>query len=359
MRLMEKLRKPSSRSLFFATIFIIPFQTVLLIPFSIESLSVLQDKPLNLFQNNPIILVGYMLLPIVYCIVVSLFFQPKRLVSPLHVQIGTFTLFSLIIINSFLKSSITLTTIENLFMALFLIAIIIITIGLAQFLIVRWVVGLNYNDSDRASFIINGSPKEITKILGKGFLRTRRFILKKEYENADNPITILSCEDTSRNVVIIAFGTPQDNKDKCILATVAFHKNLSWISKSQTATEKRSSILHDIEGRLKRYNPKFTVSPFEKVDDFVSVTAFSYIELLTQSKIETTIGFFKRISKFVRRIIYFTIFALVVLTVACYMNYIDVNTYISVIIPTIIILIIEFGSTLRDGLSIKKIDEFD
>ncbi len=360
MRLIEKLKKGSTIELFFVTILIIPFQTALLFPFTIDFLSVLQEKPMTLFHNNPMLLIGFILLPIIYCIITSLLFQPKRLVSPLNIQIGTFVIFTFMFIYRYLDvpSTSLVLSFEDLFLNLTVIAIVIFEIGMVQFFIVWWVIGLNYDSSDRLSFIINSPPKEITKILGKKFLKTNNFTQERKYEKTNNPTLILKCRDTFRNSIIMAFGSLQGNEDKCILATVAYHKGTSWISKSEIATERRNSIINDVKARLQQSNPNITIYPLDKVDDIVSVTTFSYIESMTNSKIEILAGFFHRITLFFKIAIFITVVMFIVLTTACYMQYLDTNTYVGVITPIIIALIIEFGVPLREELSIKKTDDF-
>ena len=206
---------------------------------------------------------------------------------------------------------------------------------------------------------INNSAENVKKILGKDFLRTRRFSkLKLGYENKNNPIAVLKCDDNFRNYVLVAFGSLYNHKEKCVLSTIAFRKDISCISKSLDATAIRDAIVNDITERLKIVNPKFTITLLKKTDDIVSVTAHSYIQSVTQSKIGILLGFLRRITPFFRRAIYITVFIFIILSIACYLGYLDVNNYIAIIIPTIIALIIEVGIPLKDELSIKKIDEF-
>lgn len=216
---------------------------------------------------------------------------------------------------------------------------------------------MNYDTSDRRSFIINLPPKEVVKILGKEFKKSRNFIVKKE--GTDEPIWILKCHDNFRNFVIIAIGTYYKNKNQCILSTVAFRKDITWISKSETATAMNSSIIFDIKSRITEINSKVKFTPLDKLDDFVSVKAFGYIQSETQSKINILYGFFQRITPFFRRAIFITIVIFFILSVLSSLLCLDVNNYITIIIPIILALIIEVGIPLKDELSIKKVDEFN
>jgi len=359
MSLIDILRKPSTIHLFFATIFLIPFQTALLYPFTIDSLSVLQDNPESLFHYNPVVIVVYLLLPIIYCIILSLLFVPKKIVNPLHIQVGAFALYSTFLINYYLNNYSNPETFQNIFGILVIIAMYIIMIGFFQFISVRWVVGLIYEGCDRKTFIINGSPKEIMKNLGKEFLRTRNF--KKpmtKLEKTDNPITILRYEDASRNNITFAFGSLQEVKNKCILSTVAFHKSISLISKSLTATAIRDAIIRDIKGRLEETNSKFKISSFDKVDNSVSEIAFSFIESISKSKIEIVTEFFRKMPSFYRWLIYLTSIIILVLTVVCYIDILDFNIYITIITPLTIALIFGIGTQLIKEFTFKKVDGF-
>lgn len=90
MSLIEKLRKQSvPTGLFFFTIVIVPLQVYFLLSLitegAISSLST--SKPQIFFPDNIVTALVYFILPIVYCIIVSLrFFHPKRLVSPLFAR---------------------------------------------------------------------------------------------------------------------------------------------------------------------------------------------------------------------------------------------------------------------------------
>jgi len=233
------------------------------------------------------------------------------------------------------------------------------TIAIAQFFIVWWVIGLNYDGSDRKTFIINDSPENVKKILGKEFLKTRKFSrLGQLYKDTDNPVTILKCDDNFRNNVVIAFGRLPDSKNKCIMATIAFNKSISWISKSSTASAICDAIVNDISERLKKANSKLKVIQLNNEYDLVSTTALGFVESLTRTKIEAVTQFFQKIPKFFRYTILLTILVFIILSVACYLDYLDVNSYIVGIVPTIIALIFEVGIPLKDELSLRKADDF-
>ncbi len=250
MRLIEKISELSSLKILFAVLFLIPIQAILFFPFIIESLDIFLYPLTDLVQIDQILLVGYLVLPIIYCIFISLLLNPKRLVNPMYIQIGAFLQFSFFYINNYLeKQPFTTNSLLNLFGGISLVGMYTILISLLQFVIVRWVVALNYKNCDRKSFIINKPPTEVRKLLGKNFLATKHFKPMVLYEKTNNPIIMLKSVDSVGNTIIIAFGSQYNVKNKCILATVAFHKGFSWISNSFIASTVRDSIVNDIKIR--------------------------------------------------------------------------------------------------------------
>ncbi len=358
MRIVDVLRKPTTLHVIFAILFIIPFQTILFFPFTLETLDLLREPPTDIIQTEPILLVGYIILPIIYCIIVSLFLKPKTLVNPIHIQIGAYFISSVIIINGLLANTeFTSELFINLFGVLVFISMYILMIALIQFFIVWWVIGLNYDGSTRQSFVINGSPNEIMKILGKDFLRIRNFNKPKPYGNPDNPIIFTKCNEL-KHFVIVAFGAYQNSNNKCVLSTVAFHRGVSWVSESPRANAISDSIISYVKVKLQEKNTKYKITKLDKVDDFVSSTAFSFIEAITQPKIYIILEFFEKISSFFRYAIYLTIGAFLIFSIACLFGFIIIDSYVVAIVPTIIALAFEIGISLREEFSFKKMYDY-
>ena len=101
----------------------------------------------------------YLLLPIFYCIPASLLFTPKRLISPLFIQLLTFVFAQLIVYPSIVQNpiifllqtsngnqSVSAAQYSEQFSVLYFL--ILIVAGVVQFFAVRWVVGLNGNEND-------------------------------------------------------------------------------------------------------------------------------------------------------------------------------------------------------------------
>jgi len=361
---LEKIQKHQPTiSLFFATVLLIPFQLLLL--FSSEAvlvLSFIDITPLILF------LFGYFVMTIVYCSIASLVFHPKRIVSPVNIQVGTAVTFS--IIQTYIQYSAvqaikpmsayeTLTFIGNQAGNFLLVTLILIVIGITQLSIVKWVIGLNFDGIDRASFSINGKVKDIIKILDTEFLTVHGFNRRKDNPRAKNPIWVLKRWDVNGNFVILTIGTHMEDEDKTILASTAFRRSDYGISKNNIASAMRDSIINDIKVRLEASTLKLIVTKIEGVDDFVSLKAYSHSLAPTLSKIEIAEKFFREIPRHHLYSIIITFVALFAVVVAFVMHLLDTNTFIGVFVAIILALIAELGIAVREEMSRKEIEEID
>ncbi len=357
----EKLKKSQlTISIFFATIVIVPLQAWILLPVTIQSFTALEKIPINYFPSSSITFPAYFLLTIIYCILASLFFRPKRIISPINIQAITVVVFSFLMIYNSFQISMTSQVFVNIFISLIFVAMTVILIGIVQLLIVRWVTGLNDDGTDKISYLVNEKLKDVLKnIGGKNYLSSRDFNILRDGGIIDNKILSLRCRDNVNNFVIVSFGSLLEDNNKTIIATVAYHSDLTWVSKSKKASIQRDSIINDIKERLEKNNNNIVFTKLETIDDLISRNAYSFIELITYSKITIIRGFFRRISRIFKFIIGITLFMFVSLTIAWYNAFIDNNTYIGIVATTVIALIIEIGITLKDEVSGKKTDWFE
>jgi hypothetical protein len=356
----EKLDKAYlTIGIIFATIIIIPVETFLLFPVTAQTFSSLSEDYSKIFPPGSYILTAYLMIPIIYCIFATLFFKPKRLISPLNVQIGTYILYSALIIYNTFSLNMNPEFYTDLVLGLVFVGFVILGIGMFQFFVVRWVVGLNYDSSDRITYHVNMKPQDVANILGKNFKRTWKFTYRKEESENEKPAWYLKIKDTFSNYVLVGIGSMVEEPEKCIIATVAFQSDrIVWVQKSKTATEERESIINDIIGRLKKVNPQVTLEKINETSDEISVMTFAYVDSITRSKIGIFRDIFRIIPRNFKIAIGITITTLIVLSAACYFGFIDSNTYVGVMIPTLLALIFEFGIPLKDEFKKKKKYEF-
>jgi hypothetical protein len=365
--LLEKLKKESDTvRLFFATLIIIPLQAWMLISALTEAyISTLQTKnPQYFFPPTSITVAVFVVLPLVYCTIASLFFRPKRIVSPLLVQIGTMVVFStVVIVQATTSNALSFTspaTYQNVVTNLIFIAMIAFIVGFMQEVIVKWVVALNFDSVDRATFTVEMTPKD--------FLTTTYDILRDVWEfnrRKDNPeaksenvIWVLRAYDRYSNYVILTVGHIQGSEGKSTVATVAYHAGWYGVSKTKHASEMRDSIIRDINGLLTQ-NEKPNLVLVKDVDDTISVKAYDHALEVTRAKTEIALDFFKKIRRYYLFAIIFTGIALIATSIAYATGFLDSSGYIGSIVVIGIAFVLEFGASLAEEISKRRVEEIE
>ncbi len=367
MSILEKIRKSQATiNVFFATIVIIPFQVVLLGYPLVKSLN-FQTGNINLTASSYPYLVGYFVLTIVYCVLASLAFHPKRIISPINVQIGTIVVISAILFSAELMSSRIYSTsqalsiVTNVLFLSVLLAVVLGVIGFIQFLIVLWAIGLNFENVERVSFSVNTKSEEVISVLGDDFIDVWGFSRQKDNPSSKkkNIIWVLKCRDAVGNHVVLTIGSHPLDANKTVIATVTYHSTVYSIDKSKEATEMRVSIINDISGRLLSFNQQFALTKMDVVDDVVSFKAYSHALDVTCPKTQITAEFFRKIPRYYLYGISITFLALIFTTIAFIFNFLDLNTFVGAIVVLVVALFAELGVSLREELKKQEIEEID
>jgi hypothetical protein len=348
-------RSFSSIALFVTTLFLIAVESIFFLP----SISTLAQGFFTLFLPTDVgSFALWMIIPIVYCSIVSILLQPKKLLNPIYIQVGTASfviLIAIVKITTVNILAIDLQSIGALFLLFTVSALLFVMIGMIQWLIVSWVIAMNYEDSDRVSFIVNMETKEILHKLGSSFLDTWNF--NRQCDMGE--IWRLDRSDGNWHHLLLEIGPHPKEDKKSILATVAYEIHNDWIIKSDIAKYQRTIIVEDIEKRL---GLNFSKNQTD-LDDPVSRLANSNVKDLGRSKIEVTWGFLRNISRFYQITLSLTIILLVVLSVIYFQFSTTVHmssgTYLEAAIALIICLFVEIGFPLREELSKKKREELE
>jgi hypothetical protein len=353
-------RRNLSIGLFVATLFLIAIETIFFIP--AISYDILVFRSLGqvtlLLPNDLGSLVLWLIIPIVYCSFASILFRPKRLVSPFHTQVAVISIVILVTtIEIAITSSYALLVTQNLgILALIAVfsAIFVVLVGILQQLVVSWVIRMNYEDSDRVSYVVDMQTKEILHKLGSSFLDTWTFSRQCDM----GEIWRLDRNDNDRYLLIELGPHPKEDK-KSVLATVAYEVQHNWIVRSDIASYLRGDIIEDIEKRL---GLQFSKNHAD-LDDLVSRLANNNVKDLAQSRIEITWGFLRKIDRFYQAIISLTVILLIGFSTMYFYFNKDVNissdTYLGVTIALVIALFVEIGVPLREELSKKKREELE
>jgi hypothetical protein len=363
---LERIKKSQSTlSIFFATILVIPFQVLILGYALIQSLDVVTAQ-VSFGVDVYAYFAGYIALTVIYCIILSLSFNPKRIVSPINVQIGSSVVLSILLIAYEIRNSVANTLAEalNLLTALGIVisflVFFLVALGFFQFFFVRWVVALNFESVDRLSYSINAKTEEVMSIMDDEFIDVWGFSRRKDNPKVKkNPIWILKCRDPYGNRVVLSVGSNSANDATSLLGTVAYQTTLYTVQSSKSALGMRTSIINDIKERLRKANAQFALTELATIDDTVSFKAYSHALASTCPKTEVTKEFFKKIPRYYLYGIIITVLAITFITGAFILGRLDVNTYIGAIIVPVIALIAELGVSLREELKSEEIEELD
>jgi hypothetical protein len=360
MSVLERIKEAQfTINLFFETIAIIPFQVALLYSALIISTSP-KTSTITFIPNSLPYLASYFVLTIFYCVVVSVLFKPKRVVSPINVQIGTWTALALFEIASALKTSYA-TNVQEVdaiiaIMAGFgILLFLMFLLGLFQLVVVTSLVGQNLRDMDRVSYSINSYYKTFDNFLS--------FLTKKDFarqEDIENKIVYKTPTGFLDQVVLVLGQDPKD-EHKSILATVAYHRGLYEAGKSDNSTELRDSYIYEIRGRLMTHDPPYMLDRIDEVElkDSVSTCAYVVACTPTRSKIESASVLLEKIPTFYKALIYLTILVLVGINVAFWEHYgnFDFGSYVSVTVFLAFAILVEAGIPLREEVFKKKAEK--
>jgi hypothetical protein len=346
--------------LFVATAFLIAIETIFFIPAISYAGIAFQDPSQSelLLPKDLGSLVLWMIIPMIYCSFVSIVLRPKRLVNPIHVQVGVISIVILMAINNLAMANglpRTTQSLGSLSLSVAFSSLFVVIIGALQWLVVSWVIRVNYEDSDRVSFVVNMRTREILHKLDSLFLDAWNFSRHCDI----GEIWRLDRSDENSRCLVIEVGPHPKEDNKSILAMVAYEFQRDWIVRSDVASNIMEIIIRDIEKRLGlRFSDNHT-----DVDDSVSRLAHSNVKDLARSRIELTWGFLRKISRFYQTIIALTVILLIGLSIIYFDFNENVNissdTYLGVTIALVISLFIEIGFPLREELSKKKRDELE
>ena len=366
MLILDKIRNAQATiDLFFITILSVPFHFLLLFSAAYTAAAATQDTPSFISRvilfSIPLF-IGYLVLTIIYCTIFSILFRPKRIVSPVNVQIGTGVAVSFVVfygmVTTMNAATIfqTLTFLGNLAVVMTFLMLFLGVIGAFQLIFVRWLVGLNLVGMDRKSYSIDGDVEAVDKAT-REFLAFRGYVRRSDIEKE---ILYKKPSSLSEQVILTLGPDPENNHDS-ILATVAFHKGTYGIEKSKLSSGFRDSTICEMTTRLLQNERSFDINEIKdcNFDDSVSAWAYGLAYAPTVSRIpriETLGALIERIPSFYRALIAVTIVILIGINVAFWTNFgnFDFNTYISITVGLVIALFVEAGVPLREEVFRKK-----
>lgn len=234
-----------------------------------------------------VLAVSYFLIGIIYSTSVSLAFQPKRIVSPIYVQVATAAFVPILVVFLFsttpeasaidyLIGSLLATLLLLLALAIFFVA------GLGQTPIVRYLVGLNGTRENINSFglVVNGELGDVLKVLkSDGFQEALRLDKKEERKTGEHSRVFRTSQGEKEQLFIAVIADPDDAK-KTQLATASYIQASYGIIKTGDMIEEARE--HIIQESLKKAGMKPSI---DNTDSLARFMAYDHALHVTRSKL--------------------------------------------------------------------------
>lgn len=261
------------------------------------------------WNTTYIVYLLYFLVTIGYCVFVATITPSKRIVSPLHIQILT-SIISSIIVGAYWAWGVwsqygnSPSVISNFYQNYFAFAgvgiIIAFVFGATQTTIVMQLMGLSTrNEPERLSYVANASLQDVVSVLeSKGFTSIWDTRLVRE----PGDTYFMRVHYRTGETTIVAIGKYPPYPVNTIFATVSYQTSTYELFRSPQASEQRESVMNDIEGRLrKKVGKEFGFSPIP-VENPVSTRAMSIAMHPTKTS-------FSEVSQLVRLVPRYHLFA--------------------------------------------------
>lgn len=280
-------------------------------------LGIVAQNPSLSLNAGPVLdstfLLVILLLPIVYCSILSLTVFPKRIISPFNIQLGTFAVNAIIVVDLFLRLYSGYMSPAGSWVIVGTLAFYGLAAGFFQCLLgffqtvfVRWFVGLNIGNLVAQTYTVTTDFQTMRKtLLGKTF-RSSVWNFRVEADDKDT----LVMREQGRMVLVV-----RKSESGTILSVVPYDEGLYAIETSSGANDLAQSMVNDLRCRLPN------TPEFKKPDvstpalDAVSGIARMYARKRGQSKVAATRDIWKRLPHYLRYAIVATIIAYAILTI--------------------------------------------
>lgn len=368
MSFLKDLRKAeSSTGLFVATILLVPVQTTLFIPLALDaSLKIINSGEYSwVFSYNPFVFGLYVSIPIIYCGIVAHFFHPKRMVSPFNIQIIALVLFYAI--EQYHAYSTMPLNPLNILLSLIIFVIyasVAITIGLIQYIIVRLVIGLDFDSTNikQVTYSINADFKTV-----KEQVINSDFLLGWHFRRLNKSDRLIVYEAAWKNRLmdsthlILAF-VPHEyvensvKKKETYLSLLVYRQTFNEITGAYDAAVKIDSFYRLLRGKLFDVNVRYDLTIVKNESTELQLLPMTFAGRAARSVPTIAKGSFKEIwrrSRYHVAVSIILIALVISLTVALWFKIggIDSNAYWNAIIVIALVFATDVGLALRGETS--------
>lgn len=247
-----------------------------------------QQAPIPFITTSPMTTVAYLGMTILYSVIASLFYRPKRIISPVHIQLLTATLLGItiayyIILNPHLAYE--QQYIGALTFALMVIYSIVWMVGFIQQQFVRYIIGLQGTEMDLKTYSINVDFETVDEILKNSAFRERHK-LRKSKRIKDRKILQTKWWGSSVKLVIVI---QRDNKLKnhTTLAIASYSIDNGTVKVDDETLDERKAVEGYLQRQLADKYHTAALSPLEDNNTEASEIAWAQARRSTQSPIST------------------------------------------------------------------------
>lgn len=260
----------------------------------LSSIIYLTKIPAEVFSGIPnstvILSVSYFFIGIVYSASVSLMFQPKRIISPLYIQVVTaaFAAISIVAITLLetpvvgIERSIDWQLVSSEAFAAFIIAIGIFSIaGIGQTWIVRYLVGLNGTKGDMNVFglMVDTKLENVLKILRSDSVQ-EALRIEEERKTGKHSFVLRTGSVGIKHQFFLAVITDPIDEGKTQLATISYNQNYYGITPTGDLMQKQR--VDTIKTALRKAKYTFSI---DNSDSLARQIAFDEGLSVTRSKL--------------------------------------------------------------------------
>jgi hypothetical protein len=194
-----------------------------------------------------ILAISYFAIGIIYATCMSLAFRPKRIISPLYVQIVTASFVPILIVAlQLLQPIYNFATVAFLALGYFVLSLMMFFIaGIGQTIIVRYLVGLNgtKEDTDTFRLLIDSKLENVLKVLRNDEVQEALRLDGEERKIGEHSRLFRTSRTEAPQLFIVVMADSED-KNKTHLATVSYREYFYGIVKGgHLLEEEREHII--------------------------------------------------------------------------------------------------------------------
>jgi hypothetical protein len=268
----EKLRAVSA-TLSIAILTALGIAVQVVVSLSVNGNAVFQigQTPINVAPLlSPSFVLTLMFFPVIYCSLVSVRLIPKRIVSPFNIQLGTFVVNTILVLEIYFRNNWFALGMQPFYATIvpfilffgFVAGFFQGALGFFQTLFVRWFVGLNIGELTPQNYTVSTSLRAIRHVLATKEFRDTWAFHTLLYNKLD---TLVAQEPNNELVMAV-----REHEGRSTIAVVPTEAGLYTLRSTVTSANVADSMLNDLSCRLPRrarITKTTRITPYTKIVD--------------------------------------------------------------------------------------------